>query len=140
MDRAGQCSQGAESRVVLVDKNLFNFCILCTKHQISKSWTEVTLRIHTFSVTRLVLVIIFMPLWIKDRHLLIARNSIPSQPKGKTLLCCTKGIVPCSSVPRKNNCIQVKCRVVVNPLYIKSVQLLSKRTSTYGQRKEAESQ
>lgn len=51
----------------------------------------------------------------------------------QTLLRCTEGIVPCSSAPRKNNCIQVKYSVVVNPPCIKSLQLLSRRTSRYGQ-------
>lgn len=87
MDRVGQCSQRAESRVVLVVKNLFNFCILCTKQKIYKPWTEVTLRIHTSSVTRLVLVIIFMPLWIKgifhckEQYSLAAERDGVVQPK-----------------------------------------------------------
>lgn len=79
-------TEGRESLVILVIKiKTFLTFVFCVLNKIYKPWTEVTLHTHNSSVTRLILVIIFMPLWIKDGHLLIARNSIPSQPKGKVL-------------------------------------------------------
>lgn len=72
-------AEGRENLVILVIKiKAFLTFVFCALNRSIKLWTEVTQQcVHNSSVTRLILVIIFMPLWIKDGHLLIARNSIP---------------------------------------------------------------